>query len=389
MPDLLTTHRRRKPGMTTIDPDSATTTAAKSVEPVAEPLSQALQRLARGTERDIASLLHDVERHVVVDGTRITAHCHCLALDGNGRPRIADLVEVVAEHVLDYAIPRSEYRAAEEEKSRTGSSHKIVRLHNKARKLFTDLAQSGEGGELLLFALAEKVLRLPQLICKMSLKTNTRMHIHGADGLHAGVDEENGKLLLYWGESKIFGDVTSAVRDCLKSLAPMLQDHEASKRDLQLLQRHLDVDNVALENALKSFLDPDDPAFNALEFRGLCLVGFDCDAYPKEPSSVELKAVVEAISTTLPKWKAHLAKRVSEEKLDAFSMHFLFVPFPSADQFRDLLRGQLGLAPSADDPGASGIHPVAVATETLPVEVSSAPAADSPATGRGRRKKKT
>jgi hypothetical protein len=191
------------------------------------------------------------------------------------------------------------------------------------------LERSGEGGELLLFALAEKLLRLPQLICKMSLKTNTRMHIHGADGLHAGVDDETGKLVLYWGESKIYGDVVAAVRDCLASLAPMLQDHEASKRDLQLLQRHLDVDNEALEDALKKFLNPDDPA------------------YPPDPSAkAELNIIVDAITTTLPKWKEHLIKRVAEEKLDAFAMHFLFVPFPSADGFRDLFREHLGLTTS-------------------------------------------
>jgi hypothetical protein len=306
-------------------------------------LEELLKRLARGVSADLSALLYDIERHVLVQGTNVTIHCHCLQLDGNGRPRIQALVEAVAEHVLDYAIPRSEYRAAREEADKTGSSQKVVRLHTKARKLFTDLLQSGEGGELLLFALAEKLLQLPQLVCKMSLKTNTRMHVHGADGLHAGVDGKTGNLLLYWGESKIFDDVTSAVRDCLKSLAPMLQDHEANKRDLQLLQRHLDVDDPALEAALKKFLDPDDPAFNSLEFRGLCLVGFDCDAYPTGPSDIDLKAVAAAIALTLPKWKEHVAKRVSVEKLDGFAMHFLFVPFPSADQFRKLLREQLGL----------------------------------------------
>jgi hypothetical protein len=309
-----------------------------------EPLARALARLARGAPTDLSALLHDVERHVVVNGTNIIAHCHCLTLDGNGRPRIEDLVEAVAEHVLDYAIPRSEYRAAREEADRTGSSQKIVKLHTRARKLFTDLLQSGEGGELLLFAVAEKLLQLPQLICKMSLKTNTRMHIHGADGLHAGIDEQTGKLLLYWGESRIFGNLTSAVRECLKSLAPMLQDHEASKRDLQLLQRHLDVDNENLESALRRFLDPDDPAFNSLEFRGLCLVGFDCDAYPKGPSKTELKEVVSAITSTLPGWKQHVARRVTAERIDAFSIHFLFVPFPSADEFRKLFRKHLGLS---------------------------------------------
>jgi len=346
---------------------------------IEQPLVDALKHLARGTETDLSALLHDVERHIVIDGTNITTHCHCLTLDGNGRPRIADLVRVVAEHVLDYAIPRSEIQDAWSEIQKTGSSQKLVRLTTKARGLFTDLMQSGEGGELLLFALAEKLLRLPQLICKMSLKTNTRMHVHGADGLHAGVDEQTGKLLLYWGESKIFGDVTSAIRECLSSLAPMLLDQDSSRRDMQLLQRHLDIGNEALENALKKFLNPDDPTFNLLEFRGLGLVGFDSDAYPKEPSKIKVEAVVKTIASTLPRWKQHVAKRVNEEKIDDFSMHFLFVPFPSADEFRQLLRVQLGLATE------SSKHEHVVASSSS--EHSQAQNSKPPTTKQGRKPK--
>lgn len=315
-----------------------------SVEVPTKPLVEALSRLARGEPTSLTGLLHDVESHAVVDGTKITAHCHCLKLDGNGRPRIEDLVKVIAEHVLDYAIPRSQICEAKEEFERTGSTQKLVRLANEAKALFTDIEKSGEGGELLLFALAEKILRLPQLICKMSLKTNTRMHVHGADGLHAGADPVTGKLLLYWGESKIYGDVTSAVRECLASIRPMLSEHSSGQRDLQLLQRHADLADEELEKALKKFLDPDSDEFNSMEFRGLCLVGFDCNVYPKEPSTTELAALAQEIAAALPTWKGHVKKRITEEELDAFAMHFLFVPFPSAEGFRKLLRDQLGLS---------------------------------------------
>ena len=350
------------PAVTPPDNASATTTVAPP-----EPLEEALKRLARGTPTALAGLLQDVESHVIVDGTQVTAHCHCLKLDGNGRPRIQDLVKVVAEHVLDYAIPRSRIREAAEEFERTRSTQKLMRLAEEAKSLFTDLDQSGEGGELLLFALAEKVLQLPQLICKMSLKTNTRMHVHGADGLHAGVDTATGKLLLYWGESKIYGDVTGAVRECLASVRPMLAEHSAGQRDLQLLQRHADLDSPALEAALKKFLDPDAEEFNSLQFRGLCLVGFDCDAYPKGASTTQVAALAQQIAATLPTWKGHVKKRVCEEKLGAFAMHFLFVPVPSADDFRQLLRDELGVRKqvAANPPiavAAPASTPTAVAT---------------------------
>lgn len=320
----------------------AWTTPPKGTPPV-DQIAEALKALARGQPSDLGGLLHDVESHADVGGTKVTAHCHCLKLDAHGRPKVEHLVRLIAEQVTAYAIPRTKIREAGEEFAGSKNPDKFNRLYNDARKLFTDLGKSGEGGELLLFVLAEKLLGLPQLICKMDLKTSTQMHVHGADGLHAGVDPASGRLLLYWGESKIYGDITSAVRQCLASVGPMLSSYSAGERDLQLLQRYADLDDANLEAALKKFLDPDSEAFNSLEFRGLCLVGFDCDAYPTGPSTTELAAVAKQIATTLPTWKGHVAKRVAEENLQAFAMHFLFVPFPSADGFRDLLRDQLGL----------------------------------------------
>lgn len=355
-------------------PASGSTTTPKVDE-----IAEALKALARGTPTDLAGLLHDVESHAVVETTNVTAHCHCIQLDAHGQPKTNHLVRLIAEQVTAYAIPRTTIREAGEDFAQTKNPEKFNRLHNDAKRLFTELAKSGEGGELLLFVLAEKLLGLPQLICKMDLKTSTQMHVHGADGLHAGVDPANGRLLLYWGESKIYGDVTSAVRDCLASVGPMLSSYSAGERDLQLLQRYADLDNPELEAALKKFLDPDSEAFNSLEFRGLCLVGFDCDAYPAGPSKTVLATMAQQIANALPGWKGHVAKRVVEEKLDTFAMHFIFVPFPSADGFRDMLREQLGLgAPTAASTAPSGVMP--------PVAMASPASAVVPATtSKGRR----
>lgn len=223
-------------------------------------LEEAFQRLARGVKDDLSGLLTDVEVHVKIENTRVTLHLHCLRLDGNGHPRVRDLVRAICENILDFAIPRSDINAARKKMDADGSTTAMVRLMNEARSLFTDLTQTGEGGELLLFVMAEQILQLPQLICKMSLKTNTRMHVHGADGLHAGVDADTRKLVLYWGESKIYEGASDAIRECLASLAPLLRSGEVgadpADRDLQLLQRFADLDDPELEAALKRFLDP-------------------------------------------------------------------------------------------------------------------------------------
>ena len=313
-------------------------------------LAKSLVRLARGEPADFSALLHDVEVHVTVDGTKVTCHCHSLTMDAAGRPRLADLTAALTHMALEFAIPRSQIEKAHEHYHRTHSPARMIGLHEQAKALFTDLAKSGEGGELLLFALAERMLRLPQLICKMSLKTSTQMHVHGADGAHAGVDPATGRLALYWGESKIYDDPASAIRACLGSLAPMLLEigpNAANRRDLQLLDRAIDLNDQMLETALRRYLDPLDPASNELEMRGLCLVGFDCDAYNPRQAGLQQHEVVEAIVSQLPAWKASIADRIVAETLGGFAMHMMCVPFPSAQAFRLNMRQALGLARAA------------------------------------------
>lgn len=338
--------------MTGPSPDSAPDTgSAEGASPQASQpddeamsgLARALERLARGDRTDLVALLHEVEVAVVLGGTKLTCHCYALKVDGNGRARVSELADAICESMTDYAIPRSRIEEARQRDAATGVTRNTTRLQNEARGLFTGIANSGEGGELLLFVLAEFLLKLPQVLCKMSLKTSARMHVHGVDGVHAGVDPDTGRLALYWGESKIYGDASAAIRDCFASLAPRLV-HEGprseARRDLQLLQRGIDVNDPQLERALKQFLDPRHAAHNELEFRGLCLVGFDSDAYPS--IGAQQDAVVTAVLAQLPEWKQAFTRRVHAEGLDDFALHVFCVPFPDAEAFRREMQAFIG-----------------------------------------------
>ncbi len=310
------------------------------------PIGEALLRRARGTSKELSALLHDIEKHANIDGTRVAFHCHCLKFDGNNRPRIDDLVSAISDHVLDFAVPRSAIMQAHEAYQRTGATALLIHLRNEAAGLFTDLEQSGEGGELLLYVLAESVLRLPQLLCKMGLKTNARMHVHGADGLHAGVDPASGHLLLYWGESKLYANPTDAIRECFGSIGPMLNSTGESgqgERDMQLLGRHADLADENLTQAIKTFLDPRHENFNKLEFCGLCLVGYDSEAYPQPNELGDHGRLLAAITKQIPNLKTSIMRRLNAEGLIGFGFHVICVPFPSVEDFRSKLLVQLGL----------------------------------------------
>jgi len=302
--------------------------------------------LLRTASGDLDAYLETVCCDVGIDNTRTQAHCHCIALDGNKRPKVEDFARFIGHKITDFAIPRSEFQRALNKAIHTGSAAPINKLNAKARNLCSRLPKSGEGGEVLLSVLAETVLRLPQMFTKMVLKTNTEMHVHGSDGIHVGVNKSNGNLALYWGESKLHGNAAQAARECFASIAPFLLDAGGSaatqNRDLELMRDGIDFDNRELEDALKGYLDPDDPKSRQLEYRGLCLIGFDSDAYPTTANSKEMEQVKHDIETIFDDRKTHIKKRVIEERIDTFEIEVFCLPFPSVEEFRQAFRSELG-----------------------------------------------
>ena len=222
------------------------------------------------------------------------------------------------------------------------------RLHERAKRAFTTIENTGEGGEFLLFALAEKEFSLAQILSKMSLKTSTGMHYHGADGVYASVDD-GGVLSLYWGESKLYGSPTTAITHCLKSLAPHLigglGEASPSAQDIVLLNEYADIGDDDACTILKRFLDPTDPQAQKLKICGIALVTFDNGAFPQEGTPGGVWGEIEVVlKSALPDWKKHIKKRVDVEELTAFDIHFICLPMSRADDFRQKFLDLLGAA---------------------------------------------
>ena len=316
--------------------------AALSATPV---VASAMEALLRSDPDSLDSLLSTVAFGDALAPTKSLFNCHFVALDGNGRPRVKDLARKLSMRVVDYVIPRPELEAALQKYRVSNSTQGFSELEAKARGLFTLLETSGEGGELLVYLLAETYLRCPQLLCKMSLKTNPQMHIHGADGIHATVDSSTGNLALYWCESKFRTSIGQAVHEALESIAPFLAGNGGSaaphERDLQLLRDNLQLNDAKLEAALLRYLDPDDPLFNKLEFRGVCLAGFDSHLYPTKPNLMTMEKVRSEFAAVIAEWKTLTSKGVVERALQSFKLEIFCLPFPAIDKFRTAFREEL------------------------------------------------
>lgn len=283
----------------------------------------------------------------MIDGHAVKVHCHCLTVDANGRVQPRRLAEFMRNAVADYAIPRAQLAKAKERDAKYNSTEAVSALIEQARRSFTDLARTGEGGEMLLFLLAERFLKLPQILCKMDLKTDTRMHYHGADGVYSGVTPE-GVLKLYWGESKLYNNAGAAIRECLSSLAPFLiePDHEGAERerDLVLLADRADLSKPELTEALRRYFDKNSPQSKRVQYCGVALVGFDVPFYPANEVKAVADEIAKAARTGLEAWRAVIGQRLRTEKLEQIEIELFCLPLPSADGFREAFLAAMGLA---------------------------------------------
>jgi hypothetical protein len=304
-----------------------------------------LQSILTGDPEELDVHLQLVQRDVALPNCKVTLHCHCLTVDASGRVRIARLAEFMRAMLADYAIPKNKLAAARARDIKFHSSGAVSRLHHEAINLFTDLANTGEGGEMLLYLLSERFLEMPQVLCKMDLKTDTAMHYHGADGVYARVTED-GIIKLYWGESKIYGDVSDAIRDCLASLSPFLLEPDAEnasrERDLILLSDKADLSDETLTSAFRKYFDKASPLSNRVQYCGVAMIGFDAGFYPHENTIALTDEIVNAAKQAIGEWGKKVGSRISKEKLDEIEIEFLCVPMPSVSAFRDAFLHALG-----------------------------------------------
>ena len=178
-----------------------------------ESLDVQINRLAARNLATVNAVLHTVGASTTVGTTRANVHCHFLVKDGNRRVLVNDLADSLAMEAVNYCIPRSNVTLALAGGKPQEITAELSRLNREARELFTEITNSGEGGELLIYFLMDRFLGIPQLLAKMPLKTNSSVHYHGADGVHVEALDDR-RIAVYWCESKLYEDPTAAVTAC-------------------------------------------------------------------------------------------------------------------------------------------------------------------------------
>jgi len=300
----------------------------------------------------LAARIRVLTHTVACPSTGVTLRLHFPSLR-QSKPTVSELVDAISTYLVHFALPRSEIEGL------TSAYHTIEAvefmkrysiLESRARSLFIKANQAtnrnGEAGELLLYLLTEWMLGAPQLIAKMALKTNPNMPVHGADGVHVSYRETDKKLLLYWGESKLYTDVGEAVSAAAKSISEALKP-EKLQHEINLVQQNIDFSGLKSEEkeALLRYLNPFEESYNERHDVTTCLVGFDFDGFAKvaKVDADKAEAQFKDLATAqLAKVAPILEKALTDANLATQPVEIFFFPVPSVGDFRDLFQKKIG-----------------------------------------------
>ncbi|MGY3263081.1 HamA C-terminal domain-containing protein [Frigoribacterium sp. 2355] len=275
----------------------------------------------------------------LVPATKTTIRTHFVQMDENGLASTYVLAQHLADKVIDFCIPRNEIADAMDVSISSRTTDAISGLKQDAVDLFVKSTKSGEGGELLLFALLENSLGIPQLLSKMSLKTSSNMHVHGTDGVHARLDDQD-VLHLFWGESKLHKSPAAAIDDCFHSLAPFLdaKSEVARKRDIKLVHSYMALNHQELAVALLKYFERGNPKRNRVRLHGTALIAFDIAEYP----DYAIKGISTNLEKRLEYWHDRIYQSVDQHELANVEIDVYCIPLPSVQQLRDEINAAFG-----------------------------------------------
>ena len=314
-------------------------------------LSTELANAVKSDESSVSGFparLREVPYDWKEDGIEVSGKFFYLAFKSY-QPSIDEFIDFIYWQIIPFCISRKEIS----EKRQRNDYRAMHELTDKAKNLFIKAKNSkktsGEIGELILFTILESLLKAPQLVCKMSLKTSENMPVHGTDGIHVRVGSQQDRLSLMWGESKLYQQISKALDDICSSLSEFSKENEGRAtrdRDIDIIQEHIDIVDPELRSLLINYFDPYSEEANFLEEEYACFIGFDYNKY-EQINDIAAKDREEFFKTEYSK-RLESACRLFGEKIRSHNLshlkiNFFLVPFPSVEVVRNKFFDKLGV----------------------------------------------
>jgi hypothetical protein len=196
--------------------------------------------------------------------------------------------------------------------------------------------KTGEPGELIIFFLLEGYLRAPKIFTKMNLKTNSQMHVHGSDGVHLRL--ENQELILIFGESKVYANYKSGIDEAISSIKKFINNKNPQTGETQqefeinIITNHLDIPDGPLRERVLNTLNPYHQERDNLRYSYSCFIGFDLEEIKTKCEQQTFQSLYgQKAENCLNEVRTQIT---SDPALNSLSWHFFFIPFGSVGDFR-------------------------------------------------------
>jgi len=263
---------------------------------------------------------------------KATVHLQYVKFDpANGEPKFDVLAKVLAKHVVRFSLSLS----TREQIKKSIEDPDEGDLFLRARDYFRKIEDAGEVGELLLFFLMEAAFGAPQVVCKMELKTNSGDEVKGADGIHVKWDSNDDHLDVFLGESKLYGDISSALTSIFKSITEFY-DLGRLDEELHLVTAHFKHIDKNLQDIITSFINRASPDSSCHVIHA-CLVGFDWSDYKlllgdkRQEFFIQFEDHYRRYAPSIEKMLNSRFKSCTHKHV---SFKFLFLPFKDVMEFR-------------------------------------------------------
>lgn len=284
-----------------------------------------------------------IEHEYCINGINAQIRMHYMKFDGNGSPMVKALAKTLYTYIIDYCI-------ATRNRPESLNTRQSAKLIKEARDLFRHPEVSddspdktGEAGELLLFFLIEAVLKAPQLVSKMELKTNHKDEVKGSDGIHARLNEKTGLVDFFFGESKLYKDSSSAIADAIKSV-DQFHDIEMYQHEFTMVTKHFKYADEKTRDAITSLVIHGEPGSN-VSINHACLIGYDFKGFQElsvigTPDQIH-KEFLDAFVKDGKRLTKLIQKRFNKFGKKHIKFDVFFLPFPSVVAFRNAFNAAL------------------------------------------------
>ncbi len=331
--------------------------AKNPVQPHSTPEPAALLSALKAMLKDHQSLnlrLVEVPFDWKTDVHRLSGKFYYIQFSTDGVPTLPEFVEYLFECLIPFCLPKKKYIPILEKANPTVDYPKILRLGEEAKSLFirakSQITNGGEPGELILYVLLEWALRAPRMVSKMYMKTNSKMPVHGTDGLHLGYDAASDQMTIYFGESKIFEKFSDAASSAFSSIADLINNTEQVTREIEILNNLSDIETVAepFRSRIFDYINPYSNSAATLNkcIVHACLLGFEYSAYKRilKKSPSEIKALFEKQYRKRIASACRVIERHYGKKLPVTTnLHLFLLPFPSMKDLRKLFYSKIGV----------------------------------------------